>query len=116
MQYNAIQCNTMQYNAIQYNAIQCNTMQYNTIQYTYNTYILIHLTQDDGQGQYKVVGFVSHMGKSTQVGHYVAHLRQHDANNKNNFVLFNDEKVAVCKNVPSSYGYIYLLERQNQFY
>ena len=33
IKYNAMQCNTIQCNAIQYNKIQCNTMQCNTIQY-----------------------------------------------------------------------------------
>lgn len=37
---------------------------------------------------YKLVGFISHMGTSTMVGHYVCHLLKEDR-----WVIFNDEKV-----------------------
>jgi len=39
---------------------------------------------------YKLVGFISHMGTSTMVGHYVCHLLKEDR-----WVIFNDEKVRV---------------------
>lgn len=37
---------------------------------------------------YKLVGFISHMGTSTMVGHYVCHLLK-----DNRWIIFNDEKV-----------------------
>nr|CAH7755522.1 unnamed protein product [Callosobruchus chinensis] len=60
----------------------------------------------DGDGKYKLVGFISHMGTSTMVGHYVVHLLK-----KDRWVIFNDSKVALSENPPKDLGYIYLYER-----
>ena len=32
--------------------------------------------RNDGEGVYELVGFISHMGTSTQCGHYVCHLKK----------------------------------------
>ncbi|KAL3908136.1 MAG: hypothetical protein SGILL_008598, partial [Bacillariaceae sp.] len=45
------------------------------------------LPLEDGNGKYTMVGTVSHIGKHTGSGHYVAHLRRGDK-----WVIFNDEK------------------------
>lgn len=60
----------------------------------------------DGPGKYELVGFVSHLGKSTSVGHYVCHIRKGDE-----WVLFNDQHVAKSKHPPLDYGYLYLYKR-----
>lgn len=60
----------------------------------------------DGSGRYKLVGFISHMGTSTMVGHYVCHLLKEDR-----WVIFNDEKVALSENPPKELGYIYMYQR-----
>ncbi|XP_019864761.2 ubiquitin carboxyl-terminal hydrolase 5 isoform X1 [Aethina tumida] len=60
----------------------------------------------DGEGKYKLVGFISHMGTSTMVGHYVVHLLKNGQ-----WVIFNDNKVAKSENPPKDLGYLYLYER-----
>lgn len=60
----------------------------------------------DGSSQYTLVGFLSHMGTSTMVGHYVCHLLKDDR-----WVIYNDDKVALSENPPKELGYIYLYQR-----
>lgn len=60
----------------------------------------------DGNGQYKLVAFVSHMGTSSMVGHYVVHILK-----DGHWVIFNDNKVALSENPPKELGYLYLYER-----
>ncbi|XP_033328036.2 ubiquitin specific protease 5 [Megalopta genalis] len=60
----------------------------------------------DGNHQYKLVGFLSHMGPATSVGHYVCHLLKDER-----WVIYNDEKVALSENPPKELGYIYLYQR-----
>jgi len=62
----------------------------------------------DGSGLYKLLGFISHMGSSSTVGHYVCHIRK-----EGRWVIFNDEKVAVSQNPPIDLGYLYVYERKN---
>ncbi|KAI8564965.1 hypothetical protein RHMOL_Rhmol03G0224000 [Rhododendron molle] len=62
----------------------------------------------DGGGVYRLMGIVSHIGTSTQCGHYVAHI-----NKDGRWVIFNDEKVGVSKNPPKDMGYLYVFERLN---
>jgi len=61
---------------------------------------------DDGPGEYELVGFVSHTGKSTDCGHYVAHIKKNSQ-----WVIFNDRKVAISKDPPLGLGYMYLYRR-----
>ncbi|KAB0792518.1 hypothetical protein PPYR_14477 [Photinus pyralis] len=60
----------------------------------------------DGNGQYKLVAFVSHMGPSSMVGHYVVHILKDE-----HWVIFNDNKVALSENPPKELGYLYLYQR-----
>ncbi|CAH9082884.1 unnamed protein product [Cuscuta epithymum] len=60
----------------------------------------------DGEGRYKLMGVVSHIGNSTQCGHYVAHIYKDGA-----WVIFNDEKVGISRNPPLDMGYLYFFER-----
>jgi len=61
---------------------------------------------DDGEGKYSLVGMVSHIGKNTGSGHYVAHLKRGDK-----WVIFNDENVAISETPPFPHAYLYLYQR-----
>jgi ubiquitin carboxyl-terminal hydrolase 5/13 len=61
---------------------------------------------EDGEGKYTMVGMISHIGKNTGSGHYVAHIK-HDGQ----WVIFNDEKVARSENPPLQHAYLYLFQR-----
>lgn len=63
---------------------------------------------DDGNGKYRMVGMISHIGKHTGSGHYVAHLKRDDK-----WVIFNDEKVALSEHPPFEHAYLYLFQRQD---
>lgn len=56
--------------------------------------------------EYQLLAFVSHMGTSTQSGHYVAHVRK-----DNRWVIFNDCKVALSGDPPKDMGYLYFFQR-----
>ncbi|RUS27530.1 hypothetical protein BC938DRAFT_483110 [Jimgerdemannia flammicorona] len=56
---------------------------------------------------FRVSSFVSHKGTSVHCGHYVAHVRKDD----NQWVLFNDNKVAATPEPPIREAYMYVLER-----
>jgi ubiquitin carboxyl-terminal hydrolase 5/13 len=60
----------------------------------------------DGKGEYELFGVVSHMGSNTACGHYVAHVKKN-----NQWILFNDEKVAVSESPPLGLGYLYFFRR-----
>lgn len=57
----------------------------------------------DGDGKYQLLGFVSHVGKNTGCGHYVAHMKK-----DGRWVFFNDEKVVLSQDPPVDCGYLYL--------
>lgn len=60
----------------------------------------------DGPARYRLVAFISHMGTSTMVGHYVCHIFR-----DGRWVIYNDNKVAVSENPPKDLGYLYLFQR-----
>jgi len=62
----------------------------------------------DGQGDYELIGFISHMGSSTACGHYVCHIKK-----EKGWILFNDEKVALSESPPFDLGYMYLYKRKD---
>ncbi|KAF7724024.1 hypothetical protein EC973_001431 [Apophysomyces ossiformis] len=55
---------------------------------------------------YIVKSFVSHKGTSVHCGHYVAHVYK-----DNQWILFNDNKVAVAPSPPIGEAYLYFLQR-----
>jgi len=55
------------------------------------------------------VAFISHIGTSHLVGHYVCHILK-----EGRWVIFNDSKVALSENPPKGMGYLYLYERVNK--
>lgn len=59
-----------------------------------------------GEGRYKLIAFISHMGTSTSCGHYVAHIIK-----DGRWVIFNDRKVASSVNPPKDMGYLYFYKR-----
>jgi ubiquitin carboxyl-terminal hydrolase 5/13 len=63
----------------------------------------------DGSGIYKLLGFISHIGKSVTSGHYVCHLRKGDQ-----WLVFNDEKVEMCPDPPLECGYLYFYRRDDE--
>lgn len=63
----------------------------------------------DGPGKYRIRSFVTHRGRSTAMGHYVAHIRKGDK-----WVLYNDRHVAELKDetpAPVGKSYMIILER-----
>lgn len=63
---------------------------------------------EDGDGKYELVGLVSHIGKHTGSGHYVAHIKK-----DGKWVIFNDEKVAISESPPFQHAYLYLFQRKD---
>nr|CAG4643726.1 EOG090X0181 [Lepidurus arcticus] len=61
---------------------------------------------EDGMGRYELFAFVSHMGSSTHVGHYVCHMQV-----DGKWIIFNDEKVALSEKPPKELGYLYFYRR-----
>ncbi|KAK6934343.1 Ubiquitinyl hydrolase, variant UBP zinc finger, partial [Dillenia turbinata] len=55
----------------------------------------------DGGGRYRLIGFVSHIGTSTQCGHYVAHIHK-----EGRWVIFNDDKGGASVDPPKDMGYL----------
>ncbi|ESR65257.1 ubiquitin carboxyl-terminal hydrolase 14 [Citrus sinensis] len=62
----------------------------------------------DGGGKYRLFGIVSHIGTSTQCGHYVAHILK-----DGRWAIFNDNKVGASVDPPKEMGYLYFFERLN---
>jgi ubiquitin carboxyl-terminal hydrolase 5/13 len=61
---------------------------------------------NDGPGRYTLFGIVSHLGKNTGCGHYVAHIKK-----DGRWVIFNDMKVGLSKAPPLDVGYMYFYKR-----
>jgi len=63
--------------------------------------------KDGGPLNYRLCGIVTHLGKATTSGHYVAHLLK-----EGRWLLYNDEKVSLCRNLAAlTQGYIYFFRR-----
>jgi len=60
----------------------------------------------NGEPRYSLQAFVSHMGSSPQSGHYVCHIKEGE-----DWVIFNDNKVARSERPPKELGYLYLYKR-----
>ena len=65
--------------------------------------------KDDKPGFYNLQGFITHLGTSTHCGHYVAHLKKDDQ-----WVYFNDAKVAITNEPPVGKGYMYFFRKVDQ--
>jgi len=64
--------------------------------------------EDGEHGNYSLTGMISHIGKNTGSGHYVAHLKK-----DGKWVIFNDEKVALSSKPPFLHAYLYLYQRKD---
>jgi ubiquitin carboxyl-terminal hydrolase 5/13 len=67
--------------------------------------------EDSDLGKYTLSGMISHIGRNTGSGHYVAHLKRRQDDGK--WVIFNDEKVALSSQPPVEHAYIYLFQRSD---
>ncbi|XP_071530212.1 ubiquitin carboxyl-terminal hydrolase 5 isoform X1 [Panulirus ornatus] len=63
-------------------------------------------TYTDGPPKYELSAFISHMGTSIFVGHYVCHIKK-----DGEWTIFNDNKVSKSVDPPLDLGYIYLYKR-----
>lgn len=63
---------------------------------------------DSSAGKYSLLAIISHIGKNTDHGHYVCHIKKNGI-----WALFNDEKVAQSKVPPLEHGYMYLYARDD---
>jgi ubiquitin carboxyl-terminal hydrolase 5/13 len=63
---------------------------------------------DDGEGKYSLMAIISHIGKDTDHGHYVCHIKK-----DGQWAFFNDEKVAKSKSPPLAHGFMYLFRRND---
>ncbi|KAG7354584.1 DUF819 domain containing protein [Nitzschia inconspicua] len=61
---------------------------------------------EDGDGKYTMIGMISHIGRNTGSGHYVAHIKK-----DGKWVIFNDEKVALSEHPPIQHAYLYCFQR-----
>ena len=74
--------------------------------YSFNFVSSPNLT--NGTPKYELQAFISHMGTSTLVGHYVCHIKR-----EGSWVIFNDNKVALSEKPPKGLGYLYLYKRKD---
>ena len=63
--------------------------------------------QNSGAGSYQLKSFITHLGASIHAGHYVAHTRSEG----NNWIYFNDDKVASSTQPPLGKGYMYFFRK-----
>ena len=57
--------------------------------------------------EFKLRSFITHLGASIHAGHYVAHCK----NAENNWIYFNDAKVALDADPPIGKGYMYVFRK-----
>lgn len=69
---------------------------------------------DSDTGAYTLIGMISHIGKNTSSGHYVAHIKK-VVEGETKWVIFNDEKVAMSSKPPRQLAYLYLFQRNDTF-
>lgn len=58
---------------------------------------------------FDLYGFITHLGRNTSHGHYVAHLRK-----ENGWIYFNDSRVTSIDNPPVHKGYIYFYKNKTE--
>lgn len=71
---------------------------------------------DTSTGKYSLKAFISHIGNSTHSGHYVCHINQNsDLSDPGHdqWVIFNDRKVALSKNPPFEHAYLAFYENKS---
>ena len=68
-----------------------------------------NLNEENGS-LYNMYGFITHLGKNTDHGHYICYIRQEG----NKWTYFNDSKVTLWEEPPIKKGYIFL--KFNKFF
>eukprot|EP01039_Chlorochromonas_danica_P011056 gene11056-12314_t len=63
---------------------------------------------NSANGKYTLFAIISHIGKNTDHGHYVCHIRK-----EGQWVLFNDDKVGRTEKPPLSHGFVYFYRRDD---
>ena len=63
---------------------------------------------EDGEGAYELVAIVSHIGKTTAAGHYVAHVKR-----GGRWVFCNDRSVTLSQATPFGRGFLYFYRRKD---
>ena len=65
---------------------------------------------NEGNGNfYDMYAYLTHLGKNTDHGHYVCHIRQKD----NKWTYFNDSRVTLWEDPPIKKGYIYFYRNKD---
>lgn len=63
---------------------------------------------ENGEGIYSLHAMITHIGKNTDHGHFVCHIKK-----RGEWVLFNDEKVARSVQPPLEQGFMFLYKRND---
>lgn len=66
------------------------------------------LDAGERSGRYTLTAVISHIGKNTDHGHYIAHIRKNGQ-----WVLFNDDKVGKSDKAPLGHGFVYFYRRDD---
>ena len=66
-------------------------------------------TKTPENSQYLLQSFITHMGSSVNVGHYVNHVRE--PTDKTKWIYYNDNKVAHTNQPPIGKGYMYFFRQ-----
>jgi ubiquitin carboxyl-terminal hydrolase 5/13 len=67
------------------------------------------LQVDAKPGIYDLNAFITHLGKSIHSGHYVSHIKKGE-----DWVLYNDHKVAITSDPPHDQAFIYFYKKKSQ--
>lgn len=67
--------------------------------------------QDKRPGLYDLFATITHLGTSVHSGHYVCHVKKQDGQEKNQWIYFNDSKVAGTSEPPIGKGYMYFFTK-----
>jgi len=63
---------------------------------------------ESGEGIYSLHAMITHIGKNTDHGHFVCHIKKNGE-----WALFNDEKVARSVLPPLEHGFMFLYKRDD---
>lgn len=58
-------------------------------------------------GKFQLSSFITHLGASVHAGHYVCHIRKGQ-----DWIYYNDAKVAKCPTPPFGKGFIYVFDQK----
>lgn len=79
-----------------------------TVDLTIPKAVEVSKDKSDGPGKYRLMAFISHIGRSTTAGHYVCHVKKGPGGA---WVVYNDRKVALSEEPPFGEGFLYFYQR-----